>query len=64
MGVNVQVIANKKDDHSSLVDFFNGNGYKVSFSTSAKKALREIKKEKPEVEKDTLYPFPLLRKRL
>ncbi|MBW2552716.1 MAG: sigma-54-dependent Fis family transcriptional regulator [Deltaproteobacteria bacterium] len=49
MGVKVQVIANKEDDHSSLVDFFKGNGYKVSFSTSAKKALRDIKKEKPDL---------------
>lgn len=49
MGVKVQVIANKEDDHRSLVDFFKGNGYKLSFSSSGKKALRDIRKERPDL---------------
>lgn len=49
MGVKVQVIANKEDDHRCLVDFFKGNGYKLSFSNSGKKALRDIRKERPDL---------------
>jgi len=49
VSVKVQVIGGKEAGHSGLIDFFKGNGYQVSSSTSAKKAIRDINKENPDL---------------
>ena len=49
MGIKIQVAGSKETDYNNLIDFFKGSGYQVSFSTSGKKALKSIKKERPDL---------------
>ena len=47
MGIKIQIVDSKDTDHRALLDFFKGNKYQVFLSNTVKKALRNIKKEKP-----------------
>jgi len=47
--MRVQVIDSKETNHSDLTDFFTQSGYQVTFSHSGKKALKYVKKEKPDL---------------
>jgi len=49
MSVKIHVIDGEEAAHSGLMDFFNVSGYQVVLSTSVKKALKCIKKEKPDL---------------
>jgi len=49
MGSKVQIVDSKDADHRALLDFFKGNKYQVFLSNTVKKALRNIKKEKPDL---------------
>jgi DNA-binding NtrC family response regulator len=49
MGIKIQVVGSKETDCNDLIDFFKGSGYQVSFSTSGKKALKNVKKERPDL---------------
>ena len=49
MGVKIHVVGGEEADHSGLIDFFDGSGYQVVLSPSGKKALKCVKKEKPDL---------------
>lgn len=49
MGIKIQIIDSKETDHSGLMDFFTGREYQVVLSTSIKKALSYVRKEKPDI---------------
>lgn len=49
MGIKIQIIDSKDTDHSGLTDFFIQSGYQVILSNSGKKALKYVKKEKPDL---------------
>ena len=49
MSITIQMIAGKEVEHSDLITFFKDRGCRVFSSSSTTKALREMKKEKPDV---------------
>jgi two-component system response regulator AtoC len=49
MGIKIQIVDSKDTDHRALFDFFKGNKYQMFLSNTVKKALRNIKKEKPDL---------------
>jgi len=49
MSVKIHVIDGEEAVHSGVMDFFNVSGYQVVLSTSGKRALKCIKKERPDL---------------
>ena len=48
MSITIQVIVGKETEHSDLITFLKEHGCRVISSTTTTKALRQIKKEKPD----------------
>jgi DNA-binding NtrC family response regulator len=49
MSITVQFIDGKETDYADVIHFFKGSDCHVVFSASRKKALQQVKKEKPDV---------------
>ena len=51
MSITVQFIGSKETDYTDVIHFFKESGCHVVLSTSGKKALQQVKKEKPDLKK-------------
>ena len=49
MSITIQMIVGKEKDHGDLIAFFKERGCRVLSSSSTTKALRQLKKDKPDV---------------